>query len=252
MFEPCRILDITVHRATVAGVCQRIDEFIASGRPHQIVTVNMDFIRLSRSNLEFRDVVNAADLAVADGVPVLWLLRFTNQNPLERVTGVDLVQHAARLAAARGYRIFLLGAEPGVAKTAAATLVHQNPGLQIAGTYAPPFGPFSAAEDERMLAQLKDARPDMLFVAFGAPRQDIWIYQHLEQLRIPVCIGVGGTFDILAGRRRRAPVWMQRRGLEWSFRLAQEPRRLVRRYLIGDLPLFVQVAGSRLLSLARS
>jgi N-acetylglucosaminyldiphosphoundecaprenol N-acetyl-beta-D-mannosaminyltransferase len=252
MFEPCRILDITVHRATLAGVCEQIDGFVASGRPHQIVTVNMDFIRLARTDLEFRTALNEADLAVADGVPVLWLLRLTNRDPLERVTGVDLVQHAAGLAAARGYRIFLLGGRPGVADRAAASLVHRSPNLQIAGTYSPPFGPLSSAEDDRMIRLLHTARPDMLFVAFGAPRQDVWIRRHLEELQIPVCIGVGGTFDILAGQRKRAPLWMQRSGLEWSFRLAQEPRRLAGRYLLGDFPTFLQIAGSQLLSLARS
>lgn len=252
MFEPCRILDVNVHRVSLAGVCERLDEFVASQQPHQIVTVNMDFVRLARSDTEFRDVVNAADLAVPDGVPVLWLSRLLNQALHERVTGVDIVEHGAALAARRGYSIFLLGGEPGVADAAAAVLVRRNPGLRIAGTYAPPFGPFSAEENQRMVSLVKAARPDMLFVAFGAPRQDIWIRQHQDELGVPVCAGIGGTFDLLAGRRARAPSWAQRSGLEWAFRLMQEPRRLARRYLLGDLPLFVHIAGTRLVTLRRS
>jgi N-acetylglucosaminyldiphosphoundecaprenol N-acetyl-beta-D-mannosaminyltransferase len=249
MFESCQILDVHMHRVTLAAVCERMEDFIRSGRPHQIVTVNMDFIRLARQDPAFRAAVNAADLVVPDGVPVLWTARLLRQPLGERVTGVDLVEQGAALAAARGYRIFLLGAAPGVADAAAAALVRRYPGLCVAGTYAPPIGPFTTEEDARMVAAVRAARPHLLFVAFGAPRQELWIRAHLEELAVPVCVGVGGTFNFLSGAIPRAPVWMRRAGLEWAHRLAQEPGRLWRRYLVHDLPVFLRLVGAGLLPL---
>lgn len=247
MFEPCRILDVQVHRVTLDATLARIDAFVRARRPHHVVTVNMDFLRLARADAEFRAAVNEADLVVPDGVPVVWLSRLLDEPLLERVTGVDILERGAELAAARGYRIFLLGAEPGVAAAAAAELRARWPALQIAGTYSPPVGPFTPDEDARMVAHIRTARPDLLFVAFGAPKQELWIRRHLDVLGAPVCVGVGGAFNFVAGRVRRAPTWMQRAGLEWAYRLSQEPRRLWRRYILGDLPLFLRIVGTRLI-----
>lgn len=249
MFESHQILDVRVHRVTLAAVCEQMEAFIRSGRPHQIVTVNMDFLRLARQDAAFHAVVNAADLVVPDGVPVLWAARLLRRPLGERVTGVDLVEQGAALAATRGYRVFLLGAAPGVADAAAAALVQRYPRLCIAGTYAPPIGPFTAEEDARMVAAVRAARPHLLFVAFGAPRQELWIHAHLDDLAVPVCVGVGGTFNFLSGAIPRAPVWMRRAGLEWAHRLAQEPGRLWRRYLVHDLPLFLRLVGAGLMPL---
>ena len=247
MFETCRIQDVNVHRLTLADVLARLEEFVGSDRPHQVVTVNLDFLRLARTDAAFREALNGADLAVPDGVPVIWASRLLGAPLPERVTGVDIVEHGAALAAARGYSIFLLGAAPGVADAAAATLVARYPGLRIAGTYSPPMGPFSPEEDARMVAMVRAAQPAMLFVAFGAPRQDVWIREHRDELGVPVCVGIGGTFNFIAGIIPRAPRWMQRAGLEWTYRLKQEPRRLWRRYLLGDLPIFLRILGARLL-----
>jgi N-acetylglucosaminyldiphosphoundecaprenol N-acetyl-beta-D-mannosaminyltransferase len=209
----------------------------------------MDFIRLAREDPAFRAAVNGADLVVPDGVPVLWAARLLRQPLGERVTGVDLVEQGAALAAARGYRVFLLGAAPGVADAAAAALTRRHPGLCIAGTYAPPIGPFSAEENARMVAAVRAARPHLLFVAFGAPRQELWIRAHLDELEVPVCVGVGGTFNFLSGAVPRAPRWMRRAGLEWAHRLAHEPGRLWRRYLVHDLPVFLRLLGAGLMPL---
>jgi N-acetylglucosaminyldiphosphoundecaprenol N-acetyl-beta-D-mannosaminyltransferase len=210
----------------------------------------MDFLRLARADLEFREAINGADLVVPDGVPVLWAARLLGEPLLERVTGVDIVEQGAALAATHGYGIFLLGAEEGVAAEAATALSRRFPGLRVAGTYSPPFGPFSPEEDARMVEMVRAAGPDMLFVAFGAPRQDTWIRRHLDELNVPVCVGIGGTFNFLTGRVPRAPRWMQGAGLEWAYRLRQEPRRLWRRYLLGDLPLFLRILGARMLPAA--
>jgi N-acetylglucosaminyldiphosphoundecaprenol N-acetyl-beta-D-mannosaminyltransferase len=240
--EVCCILGVDVHSTTLAQALSAIEDYVASGRPHQVVTVNMDFLRIAQKDESFRAALNGADLAVPDGMPLLWISRWTRQRLVQRVAGVDLVEQLAALAAERGYSMYFLGAESGVADAAAAVLRSRHPGLRIVGTYAPPFGPFSAEEDTRIVARVRSCRPDILCAAFGAPKQDVWIASHLEELEVPVCIGVGGTLDFIAGRVPRAPGWMQKRGLEWAYRLRQEPRRLWRRYLLGDLPLLLRVA----------
>jgi N-acetylglucosaminyldiphosphoundecaprenol N-acetyl-beta-D-mannosaminyltransferase len=247
MFESCRILDLYVHRVTLDAVCEQLDAFIRSRRPHQVATVNMDFLHLGRTDTAFREAVNGADLVVPDGMPVIWASRLLGVPLMERVTGVDILERGAALAADRGYSIFLLGAAPGVAEQAAAELVRRHPTLRIAGTYAPPIGPFSDEEQTRMIAAVRAARPDMLFVAFGAPRQDVWIHQHLEDLDVPLCVGVGGAFNFIAGNVKRAPIWMRRTGLEWVHRLIQEPGRLWRRYLLQDLPVFLRLMSAGLI-----
>jgi N-acetylglucosaminyldiphosphoundecaprenol N-acetyl-beta-D-mannosaminyltransferase len=251
MFEPCWVLGVPVHRVTRRELRDRLDAQICSGRPHQIVTVNVDFLRLARGDVAFRETISAADLAVPDGVPVLWLARLCGEQLLERVTGIDLLHLGAALAAERGYRLFLLGAEPGVAEAAAWVLEGSYPGLRIAGTLAPPYKPLTEQEEASIVARVRAARADMLFVALGAPRQDLWIRRHMADLGVPVSVGVGGAFDLVAGRIPRAPAWIQRLGLEWVYRLKQEPARLWRRYLLGDIPFFARAVGSAVLSTAR-
>ncbi len=217
-----RLLGIPVHLVTPEDALRRLAEFVQEGRPHHVVTVNPEFIMAAQKHAEFRRVLNAADLALPDGVGVIWACRLMGYPLRERVTGVDTVQAIARLAAENGWRLFLLGAAPGVAEQAAAVLQRANPGLQIAGTYA---GSPAPAEEDHIIARIRAASPHFLFVAYGAPQQDLWIARNLSRLGVPVAMGVGGTFDFLAGRVRRAPTWMQRMGLEWLFRLIQEPRR---------------------------
>jgi N-acetylglucosaminyldiphosphoundecaprenol N-acetyl-beta-D-mannosaminyltransferase len=236
---------ILVDQIDLAAATERVDQFLQSGRPHQVVTVNMDFLSIAARNAEFRATLNSADLAVADGMPLVWLARLRGQRLTERVAGVDLVSASCRLAAEQGRRVFLLGAGPGVAEAAGKRLEVIFPGLEIAGTYSPPMGVLHRPENDRIVRMIRDARPDFLFVALGAPRQDLWIRKHQPELRVPVAMGVGCVFDLLAGSVKRAPQWMQRTGLEWVFRLVQEPTRLWRRYLVNDLPTLVRLAVAR-------
>jgi N-acetylglucosaminyldiphosphoundecaprenol N-acetyl-beta-D-mannosaminyltransferase len=224
-----------------AGTIARIDEFVRAGTPHHVVTANVDYLRLTDQVPGFRNIINTADLVLPDGMPLLWGARLRGVPLRERVTGVDVLDDCARLAATQGYTIFLLGAAPGVAEEAACALRARHPGLRVAGTYAPPMRAFTPDDDETMVRVIQEMQPHMLFVAFGAPKQDQWIRTHLERLGVPVCMGVGGAFDMLAGRVQRAPLWMQHCGLEWLYRVTQEPTRLWRRYFVHDLPCFVRL-----------
>jgi N-acetylglucosaminyldiphosphoundecaprenol N-acetyl-beta-D-mannosaminyltransferase len=219
----------------------RIERLVRSGGSHQIATVNLDFLSIARRMPEFMQTLNQADLAVPDGMPLVWLSRWTGTPLTERVAGVELFGACCEIAAQDGLGVFLLGAADGVAEQAGKRLQELYPGLRIVGTYAPAHGPITPEEDEHIVEMVQAAKPDFLFVALGAPRQDLWIREHISCLQVPVSMGVGCVFDIYAGAVKRAPKWMQRLGLEWTFRLAQEPARLWRRYLVDDLPTFAAV-----------
>lgn len=236
---------IFVDQIDLAAALERVQQFVESGKPHQVVTVNLDFLSISARNPEFRTALNGAAMAVADGMPLVWLSRLRGQPLAERVAGVELVSGSCRLAAEQGRGVFLLGAGPGVAEAAGQQLQAMYPGLRIAGTYSPPIGPLGRRENDRIVRMIRLARPDFLFVALGAPRQDLWIRQHQAQMQVPVAMGVGCVLDLLAGSKKRAPEWMQRTGLEWAFRLVQEPTRLWRRYLLNDLPTLARLAWAR-------
>jgi N-acetylglucosaminyldiphosphoundecaprenol N-acetyl-beta-D-mannosaminyltransferase len=240
---------IFVDRVDLGSAVDRIDGFLRSGASHQVVTVNLDFLAIARQNSLFSHTLNRAHLAVADGMPLVWLSRIRGQTLPERVTGVDLVDECCRLAIRANRGVFLLGAGPGVAATAARTLETRFPGLQIAGTYSPPVGAISRRENDRIVRTIRSSQPGFLFVALGAPRQDLWIRANLARLEVPVAMGVGCVFDVLAGGADRAPTWMQRAGLEWAYRLSREPGRLWRRYLLQDAPLMGHLVIQSLLGI---
>jgi N-acetylglucosaminyldiphosphoundecaprenol N-acetyl-beta-D-mannosaminyltransferase len=233
---------VILDRLTLAQAAERVDAFLKSGRAHQIVTVNLDFLAIAKRRLDFRAALNDADLAVADGMPLVWLSRISKPRLPERVAGVELFHAMCGRGAARGLSVFLLGAGPTAAEAAAGELRKRYPGLRIAGVFSPPFRPMSPAEDRHLVEMIKRAAPDFLFVAFGAPRQDLWIAEHRAELGVPVSMGIGCILDLLAGEVRRAPAWARRTGLEWAYRLAQEPARLWRRYLMEDAPLLASLA----------
>jgi N-acetylglucosaminyldiphosphoundecaprenol N-acetyl-beta-D-mannosaminyltransferase len=237
------LLGARIDRLERHALTEWLAAFLDSGRPHQVVTANLDFIAIARRRPSFARVIDSADLVVCDGKPLQWASRLQGEPIPARVTGMDLVLHTAKLSAERGYRIFFMGGAPGVAARAGRALEQLFPGVVMAGTLSPRQGHFEAEEDARIVAQIRAARPDALFVALGAPRQDEWIQDHLEQLGVPLCAGIGGVFNFLAGETRRAPEWIQQMGMEWAFRLAQEPSRLWRRYLVDDLPLFFELVA---------
>lgn len=216
------ILGVRVDAVTLDAVLARIEAFIADGRPRQIVTVNPEFVMAAQSDAEFRRIINASALALPDGTGIWWASRRLGRPLPERIPGVDLVERLAALSAIRGYRLYFLGAMPGVAERAVAVLHGCYPGLVVAGTYA---GSPRVEDEAFIVARVCAARPDILLVAYGAPAQDRWIARNLDQLGVPVCIGVGGSFDYIAGARPRAPRWLRRAGLEWLHRLVTQPWR---------------------------
>jgi len=216
------LLGVRVDDVTSEEALAIIEGFIQEGTPHQVVTVNPEFVMAAQRDEEFRRVLNAAHLALPDGIGLVWASRLLGRPLRERVAGSDLVPKIAALAAERGYRLFLLGAAEGVADEAARRLREQNPGLVVAGTYA---GSPAVEEEDEIVALVREARPHVLFVAYGAPQQDKWIARNLERLGVPVCMGVGGALDFIAGVVKRAPLWVQRLGLEWLHRLLHQPWR---------------------------
>ena len=198
----------------------------------QVCTVNPEFIMQARRHSAFGRALATADLCTPDGVGVLWAARLAGVRLDERVTGSDGIYRLCERAVAQGWRVFFLGAAAGVAARAATELARLYPGLRVVGTYG---GSPAQADWPQIQRHLAAARADLLFVAYGHPQQDTWIQQHREELPVAVALGVGGAFDFVAGITRRAPVWVQRLGLEWLYRLMRQPWRWRR---MATLPLF--------------
>jgi len=217
-----RILGVRVDALTYTDLLARIAAFIAEGTPHQIATVNPEFVMEARHNPAFAAVLEQTDLCLADGVGLLWAARRLGRALPERVTGSDGVPLIAQRAAERDWRVYLLGAGPGVAQRTGEILQARYHGLRVAGAYA---GSPADADAAEIVTRVREARPDILFVAYGAPKQDLWIGRHRAALAVPVMMGVGGSFDFIAGVQKRAPRWVQRLNLEWLFRLLAQPWR---------------------------
>lgn len=228
------VLGTPIDAITMEEALDRVDEFIALGhatnKTHQIATVNADFVVKSLRDANLRRILMQADMATADGMPLVWGARLLGVPLQGRVTGVDMVSMMAERAAQKGHSIYLLGAAPGVAQRTADILQQRYPGLIIAGVDAPSFSAVREG-DPSILDACRAANPDILLVAFGNPKQEKWIHGHAAELAVPVMMGVGGTFDFIAGVTKRAPEWMQESGLEWFHRLASDPRRLWKRYV---------------------
>jgi N-acetylglucosaminyldiphosphoundecaprenol N-acetyl-beta-D-mannosaminyltransferase len=236
-YRSVRILGVRVDGVTFAGMLDCMEAWIqedpATRRPHQICTINPEFVMAARDRPSFAAVLEAADLCIPDGVGLLWAARRVGQPLPERVTGSDGVPLISERAANKGWRLFLLGAGPGVAERAAMVLMARYPGLLVAGACA---GSPADADAPEIIERIRAAQPDVLFVAYGAPKQDFWIAKHGAAAGVPAMMGVGGSLDFLVGVQKRAPGWVRRLNLEWLYRLIAQPWRW-RRQLA--LPRFV-------------
>jgi N-acetylglucosaminyldiphosphoundecaprenol N-acetyl-beta-D-mannosaminyltransferase len=227
-----------------------IESWIARGERGYVCVSNVHSVMEARRDESLRRVFNAAALAVPDGMPLVWMSRLRGRRGVRRVYGPDLTLQLCERAAVRGYRCFFYGGAPGVAKELAHALSRRFPGLRVVGAEAPPFRPLSPDEDDEAVRRINAASPDVVFVGLGCPKQERWMAEHRPRLDAPVLLGVGAAFDFHTGLVRQAPRWMMGAGLEWLFRLLQEPRRLWRRYLVYN-PLFVFHLTLELLGLRR-
>lgn len=243
---PVAIADLTVHPVLFGEAVEWITDRAASGSGGVVVTPNADHVVLARGDLPFRAAIMSADLRVPDGMAIVYAARLANRRLRHSVTGRLLVSAVAERAAAGGWPIALYGAGPGVASNVRSVLVRRHPGLEITHAISPPMDlDVGSVADLEAVSPLKSSCARVIFVALGAPRQEMWMDRHRAELPGMVLVGVGDAFDILAGRFREAPRWMTRIGLEWLFRLAQEPRRLAPRYLLRDPWIFVWALRAR-------
>jgi N-acetylglucosaminyldiphosphoundecaprenol N-acetyl-beta-D-mannosaminyltransferase len=226
-----RILGVRIDCLDTAAALTRIEQFVEEGGPHLVATVNPEFVMLARRNPEFARVLESADLCLPDGTGVVWAARRQGCDLRAPVAGADLLPLLAQRCAQLGWRLFLLGAAPGVANQLADRLRAAHPTLQVAAHSGDP----DPSADVESLKLIHEHRTDVLLVAYGAPKQELWVDRLKPRLEVAVAIGVGGAFDYLAGRVPRAPAWMRRAGLEWLYRLARQPWRIRR---MAVLPLY--------------
>jgi len=233
------ILGVGVSAIRMADALATIDGWIARGERRYVCVSGVHGVMESQRDETLRRIHNAAGLVTPDGMPLVWLSHLKGERQVERVYGPDLMLAlCARSASERGYRHFFYGGAPGVAERLADRLRARFPALAVVGTYTPPFRQLTAAEDDDVVRRIDATEPDIVWVGMSTPKQERWMHAHVGRLRASVIIGVGAAFDFHAGLKKQAPRWMQRTGLEWSFRLMTEPRRLWRRYLTNN-PMFV-------------
>jgi N-acetylglucosaminyldiphosphoundecaprenol N-acetyl-beta-D-mannosaminyltransferase len=227
-----------------------IDRWIAHRQQHYVCVTGVHGVMESQRDEGLRRIHNDAGLVTPDGMPLVWLSRLHGHSHVGRVYGPDLMLALCEHSLSKGYNHFFYGGGEGVPELLANNLQRRFRGLRIVGGYSPPFGLLSDAEDERIVEAINEADPDIVWIGLSTPKQERWMTEHVGRLTAPVLIGVGAAFDFHAGLKKQAPRWMQRSGLEWLFRLAAEPRRLWRRYLVNN-PLFVVLMLQQALGLKR-
>jgi N-acetylglucosaminyldiphosphoundecaprenol N-acetyl-beta-D-mannosaminyltransferase len=236
------LMGVPIHDVTMEETVTWAVRWIAHGGHHQIATVNPEFLVRARENPSFNEVLRDAALCIPDGIGIVWAAKLRGARLRERVAGSDLVPRLAEEAARQGWRVFFLGAAPGVAETTAEILSESYPGLQVAGCYA---GSPSLEEEVEIVDRIRRSNAELLFVAYGAPKQDLWLSRNLARTGAAVGIGVGGSFDFIAGISRRAPLWVQRIGLEWLYRLLREPKRWRRQLALPKFAALVLLRRDR-------
>jgi N-acetylglucosaminyldiphosphoundecaprenol N-acetyl-beta-D-mannosaminyltransferase len=241
------VLGVDVSAITMSDALDRIEAWIAGRSKNYVCITSVHGVIESRDDPHLREIFNRAGLVTPDGMPLVWMSHALGHKRTERVYGPDLMRALSAVSAARGYRQFYYGGAEGVAEQLSLTLMRDYPGLQVVGHHCPPFREPTEEEDRLIVDRINAARPDIVWVGLSTPKQEYWMAAHLGRIEAPVMIGVGAAFDFVPGLKPQAPRWMQRRGLEWVFRLVTEPRRLSRRYL-SIVPRFLALAGRQLAS----
>jgi len=226
------ILNCGFHAVTQSDVLQWYAAGLNASRARYVTTVNVAILMMMRKNNRLKLFVDESDLTVADGLPIIWLSKLIRKPLPERVTGIDLCHNLCALAAENGHSVYLLGASQKVLNKTKQQLLKESPRLIIAGTS---HGYFHEEEAPKQIDKINQSGADLLFVAMGVPRQEYFLQDNLDKLNIKLAIAIGGSFDVIAGFKKRAPLWMQKAGLEWLFRMLQEPRRLAKRYIVTNV-----------------
>lgn len=226
-----KIMNTYVNVVSMDETIRRVEKIIEKGKPTQHVVINASKVNLMEDDPELRRIVNSCPLINADGASIVWAAKILGVPLKERVTGCDLFQELVRVASEKGYKIYLFGAKEEVVSKVKAIYEEQYPGIQIVGYRN---GYFTEADEPEIVNNMAESGADMMFVAFSSPKKEYWVNKYIDQLNIPFVMGVGGSFDIVAGVTERAPKWWQDHGLEWFYRFIQEPRRMWKRYIIGN------------------
>ena len=237
-----KFMNTCIDNLTMSETLNEIDKLIQKKICSYVVTPNVDHIVRLEKDEELQKVYKNASLILTDGKPMIWISKWYKTPIKEKISGSDLFPRVCQLAANKNYTMYLLGAAEGVADTAARNLMKKYPGLNIVGTYSPPFG-FEKNEQEmnKIKAQIQDVHPDILIVGLGCPKQEKFMYYHCKELGVPISFGLGASIDFEAGNIKRAPKWMSNHGLEWLYRFSKEPKRLFKRYFVDDIKI-IQVA----------
>lgn len=232
-------MNITIDNLTMPEALDEIEKLVENGTPSFVLTPNVDHVVQMEKNERLREAYRNAALVLTDGKPLVWVSRLYGTPIREKVSGADLFPLLCERAAQKRYRMFFLGAAEGVAAAAAHRLEQRYPGLNVAGVYSPPYGFENQKEEmQKIIRNVREAKPNILIVGLGCPKQEYLMYEHGQALGVPVALGLGASLDYEAGQVRRAPAWMSNCGLEWFYRLLQDPSRLARRYLVDDLSFF--------------
>jgi N-acetylglucosaminyldiphosphoundecaprenol N-acetyl-beta-D-mannosaminyltransferase len=242
-----KTLGSRVHLVSTTVTVDQIEAWIAEPRSkcRQVVVTGFHGLWAAHQDRKLKEILNSAELWIPDGIAPIWLARLRGYRGVERATGVDVMQEFFRRSSSRGYSSFFYGDTERTLNTLRQRLDRDFPGHTVAGAFSPPFRPVTEEEDERIIAQINEAKPDVLWVGLGMPKQDRWIYERLGCLEVPVAIGVGAAFAFAAGTVERCPDWIGRMGVEWAFRLFKEPKKLWRRDLL-DGPRFLFHVGLEL------
>lgn len=237
-----KFMNTCIDNLTMSETLNEIDKLIQKKKCSYVVTPNVDHIVRLEKDEELQKVYKNASLVLTDGKPLIWISKWYKTPIKEKISGSDLFPRVCQLAANKNYTIYLLGAAEGVADTAARNLMKKYPGLNIVGTYSPPFG-FEKNEQEmnKIKTQIQDVHPDILIVGLGCPKQEKFMYYHCKELGVPISFGLGASIDFEAGNIKRAPKWMSNHGLEWLYRFSKEPKRLFKRYFVDDIKI-IQLA----------
>lgn len=237
-----KFMNTCIDNLTMSETLNEIDKLIQKKICSYVVTPNVDHIVRLEKDEELQKVYKNASLILIDGKPLIWISKWYKTPIKEKISGSDLFPKVCELAANKNYTMYLLGAAEGVADTAAKNLMKKYPGLNVVGTYSPPFG-FEKNEQEmiKIKTQIQEVHPDILIVGLGCPKQEKFMYYHCKELGVPISFGLGASIDFEAGNIKRAPKWMSNHGLEWLYRFSKEPKRLFKRYFVDDLKI-IQVA----------